>query len=65
MNGDVAAVKEAGEGNLDAADGDSGGVGGAARDLEAALQEESRQAVAVGKEAELGDGEAARDDVES
>lgn len=63
MNGDVAAVKEAGECNFDAADCDGGGIG--TRKLEKALREERGKRVTVREEAEEGEGEAARDDVET
>lgn len=61
MNGDFEAVKEAGESDVDAADGEYR----AASEVEAAIGEESREGVAVGEDAELWEGEAARDDVEA
>ena len=63
MNDDVAAVKEAGESNVDAADGDGGGIG--TRKLEEALREERGKRVTVGEQAEVREGEAVRDDVET
>lgn len=61
MDGDLAAVKETGESDVDAANGEDG----TARELESATGEESGEGVAVGEDAELGEGEAARDDVEA
>lgn len=66
VNDDVTAVKDARESNVDAGDGDRGGGGGSAvGEVEAAVREERGESVAVGEEAELGEGEAERDDVET